>query len=249
MCPYCRTNAPLVYRGLRATCAACGAPRVIFSGTSLTHAGKPSSVGASVVHAFGWVTLLAGLFIALIVGLFFSLFSTTTGLIFGGTLAAFSIIVALLLRSGGKKLEEDSKEAQLARRKQALFALAQNRGGVLQASEAAAALDLSVEEADGFLTDMAKQRPDVVGVDIGEQGEVFYTFASLGPAGGMMWGAARVWTTPGRVRVEVPEPSRARVSPEASSAPSARPIREAEVIDAEFEAIEENDRARKQRRS
>ncbi|MBK8937811.1 MAG: hypothetical protein IPM79_09235 [Polyangiaceae bacterium] len=109
MCPYCRTHAPLVYRGIHAYCAACGAPRTVLSGASLTHAGKPSRVGATVAKAFGAATLALGLFIALLLGLLISIASTTAGLIVGGSIAFFTIAAALLFRAGGKSLRRPAR--------------------------------------------------------------------------------------------------------------------------------------------
>lgn len=254
MCPFCRTNAPLVYRGLRATCAGCGAQRAVLSGSSLTHAGKPTSIGGSVVKAFGWLTLVGGLFLATICGLIVGLVGTAGGGVIAGlVLSALALFVFLLLRTGGNKLEESGKEARDASRQQALFALAYNRGGRLQAMDAATALDLSESEADAFLTQLAKQRPDLVGVDIGEQGELFYTFqrAQTSTSFGGPWGAqggtggGGGWRAPGpragtRVRIDAPhlwtasQPSPTGVDPR--------------VVDAELEEIEEAEREPRRRR-
>jgi len=239
MCPYCRTNAPLVYRGIQASCAGCGRARTVFSGSSLTHAGQPSKVGGSLVTAFSRVLLGVGLLGATAIGLLLSLFSITSGLIVAGVLALFTIVTFLLLRGGGKKLTADGEAAQGKRREQALFALAQNRGGVLQAVEAARALDLSEGDADDFLTRMAKQRPDVVNVDISERGEVLYTFLKIAPAGGALSDAGS-WSGP-RVRVGG--------SAEVASAPRPQPPLDPRVIDAEFQAIEEAAPAQKRRHS
>lgn len=239
MCPYCRTNAPLVYRGLKATCSACGRSRTILSGSSLTHAGKTSKVGGSVVQALGYFTLVIGLFFSAVFGLLVSLFTTTGGLAVGGIFSLITLVTFLILRSGGKKLEASGYEAQDARREQALFAMAQNRGGVLQAHEAAAALDMPLDQADAFLTRMAKQRPDVVGVDIGEEGEIFYTFPQFARgagAGGMFNG----WSAAAEQRVRVDAEPRVEVSAPQPRAPSA----EAKVIDADFEAIAEDEAGR-----
>lgn len=235
MCPICRTNAPLVYRGIRAYCAACGGPRTVLSGASLTHAGKPSAIGGTVVRAFGWATLAVGLFFAAVLGLIATIFSGTAGAIIGFGLAGFALVVFLVLRSGGKQLEQSGKDARDARRKQALFALAQNRGGRVQARDAAGALEMSIEAADEYLTTMAKQQPDVVGVDIGDQGEVYYLFRAIAEGGAGPWASAQP-----RVRIEHPagvwEPSPPRPAPDPR------------VIEAEFEAAEEAQPPKRQHR-
>ncbi len=208
---------------------------MVFSAASLTHAGQPSAVGGSIVRAFGWATLLVGLMIALAIGAFLALFSPTVGLVVGGFLGFVALTAFLLLNKGGKSLEAQGQKTRENRREQALEALAYNRGGVLQAAEAASALDLSVDEADGFLTHLAKQHPDLVGVDVGEQGEVFYTFFKVVPVGAVPLAGRGIFSG-ARVRVEAGPPV-------VSSAPTPRPPIDPKVIDAEFEAIEEGNAA------
>ena len=50
MCPHCRQNAPIVYRGVLAYCTACGAPRPPFSAKSIDLAGQPSKIGGAVAR-------------------------------------------------------------------------------------------------------------------------------------------------------------------------------------------------------
>ena len=50
MCPRCRQNAPIVYRGVNAFCTACGAPRSVLANTSVNLAGQPSKVGGQVTR-------------------------------------------------------------------------------------------------------------------------------------------------------------------------------------------------------
>lgn len=249
MCPYCRTNAPLVYRGIKAYCAACGRPRGVLSGASLTHAGKPAHVAGAVVHAFGWLLFVLGLGFAAIIGLLFALLSATAGLVIGGFFALLSLTVFLLARYGKKRLENESEEAKTLRRQQALYALAATHGGRLQAYEAAAALDMTVKDADDLLTRMAKMRPEEVDVEIGEQGEVFYEFARPLGANGFVYAAS--WGARPGFRAAAPrrvEPDRVRVAPQAQPASAeAEALRDKQILDAEFEAIEEPAPARKAR--
>lgn len=246
MCPHCRTNAPLIYRGMKAYCAACGAPRGVLSGASLTHAGKPAHVAGAVVHAFGWLLFVLGLGFAAIVGLLFALLSATAGLVIGGFFALLSLTVFLLARYGKKRLESEGEEARELRREQALYALAATHGGRLQAYEAAAALDMTVKDADDLLTRLAKQRPEQVDVEIGDQGEVFYEFAAPGGARGFVyaksWGMPGPWGSAGGFRVAQPSPARRVRVAEPPVAESNKPI-----LDAEFEAIEEEPAPRKAR--
>lgn len=220
---------------------------MVLSAASLTHAGQPSAVGGSIVRAFGWATLLVGLMVSLGIGLFLALFSATVGLVVGGFLALIALVAFLLLNRGGKSLEAQGQKTRENRREQALEALAFNRGGTLQAAEAASALDLSVDEADGFLTHLAKQHPDLVGVDVGEQGEVFYTFFKVVPVGAVPLAGRGIFSP--RVRIDAAPPVPAPGPVSISSAPVPRPPIDPKVIDAEFEAIEEGaSEAEKKRR-
>ncbi len=180
MCPYCRTPAPLIYRGVSAVCSACGRPRGVLSADSVTYAGQPAKVGASVVLAFGWLGLLMGLGFASLLGLFVGLVDTAgTGFISFGVVALFSTIVFLLVRHGSKRLETSGQKTLENKQDQALFALAAHHGGRLHPMQAAAALDLTVDQADAVLTRLNRARPLEVEVELTDDGQIFYAFAQL----------------------------------------------------------------------
>jgi len=227
LCPYCRQDAPLIYRGVTAYCTACGRQRPVFSGTSVNLAGKPAHVGGVVVRAFGYVGLTIGvgfsLFIALIVAL---VGSGTAALTAGGVLLALTLLFSLPMLFGGKKLEASGDNERDQQRVQAVFALAANRGGVLRARDAAQALDLTVEAADAFLTDLAKKRYDDMNVDVSEQGEVVYTFPRLLTVAPSQWSSIMEPRTSERARI----PTAPAVKPASTPPP---------IIDADFEEIDE----------
>ena len=130
MCPYCHTNAPLVYRGLTATCSACGRPRVPLTGASLTHAGKPARLGGAVLGAFGWVALFFGLVFSTLLGLLvYAIFTATAGFVVGGILALLSAGFFWGVRRGGQALEQTGEELRQKRAVEALGALAVAQGG------------------------------------------------------------------------------------------------------------------------
>lgn len=182
MCPYCHTNAPLVYRGLTATCSACGRPRVPLTGASLTHAGKPARLGGALLGAFGWVALFFGLVFSTLIGLLvYAIFTATAGFVVGGILALLSAGFFWGVRRGGQALEQSGEELRQKREVEALTALAVAQGGVLTAQAAGRALDLPAEEADALLTRLAKTRPDEVEVEVSERGEVLYVFLRSRP--------------------------------------------------------------------
>jgi hypothetical protein len=204
-------------------------------------AGKPAQVGGVVVRTFGYLGLTFGVGFALFVGLFVGLVaSATAGLITAGVLTALTLLVALPMLLGGKKLEASGDHERDEQRVQAVFALAANRGGVLRARDASAALDMTTESADAFLTDLAKRRYGDIEVDVTETGEVVYTFPRLLLVQPSAWNSA-LHGGPPRVRVEsvVESGTGARVEPPKSS--SAPPP----IIDADFEEIEEPEAARR----
>src|SRR5687768_7238675 len=98
MCPHCRTAAPLVYRGVRAYCSACGAKRSVLSGSSLTHAGQPAQVGGAMVQVVGWLALLFGLSFSAMVALIVWAFATgMAAFITFGVMGLMSLVVFLAL--------------------------------------------------------------------------------------------------------------------------------------------------------
>jgi hypothetical protein len=234
----------------------------------LTHAGKPAHVAGAVLHAFGWLLFLVGLGFSALLALFMTLFSVTAGLVTFGIFGGLSLAVFLLARYGKNKLESEGDTERSKRREQALYALAANHGGRLQAYEAASALEVTVDQADQILTSLAKTKPDEVDVEIGDQGEIFYAFTRQPFAvGGAYVAYSAVWGGPGGVRVATssgPLPDlrgvrgdvrarsdRVRVAPpsgaEAESQRAAESIANKEILDAEFEAIEDDERAKKRR--
>lgn len=198
MCPYCHTNAPLVYRGLTATCSACGRPRVPLTGASLTHAGKPARLGGAVLGALGWVALFFGLVFSTLIGLLvYAIFTATAGFVVGGILALLSAGFFWGVRRGGQALEQTGEELRHKRAVEALTALATAQGGVVTAQAAGRALDVPVEEADALLTQLAKTKPDEVEVEVSDRGEVLYAFLRSRP----VVSRASTSSHPSRVRV------------------------------------------------
>lgn len=184
MCPHCGQNAPIVYRGVSAFCSACGRPRAPLIAPSVSYTGKPSKVGGTVAGVIGWIVLAIGSSAAIGLGLLFSLLSTTAGLAVGLPLGILTLAFSLTLLFSGKKLRREGESAQREVRRQALVALARNRGGAVTANEAAAALNLPPAEADAFLTEMAKTQSDEVTVEIDDRGGIYYAFPRLMPDGG-----------------------------------------------------------------
>ncbi|MEZ4296950.1 MAG: hypothetical protein R3B70_18440 [Polyangiaceae bacterium] len=180
MCPHCGQSAPIVYQGVSAYCSACGKPRAPLLTPSVSYAGKPSKVGGTVAGTLGWLVLAFGNSVALGIGLVLgSIWELTFALGFALPVAIFSTVVALLLLRSGKKLRESGDEKQRETRRRAIFALATNRAGVVHVGEASRALGVPPQEADDFLTDLARTMPHDVTVEIDGGGNIYYQFPRL----------------------------------------------------------------------
>ncbi len=212
MCPRCKQNAPLVYRGVDAFCTGCGAPRVPLTGSSVNLAGQPSKIGGTVTRVFGWTVLAAGWLVALLLaGLIGILGGGWAALVVGGPIALVATLAAWGLLRGGKQLQQSGDDAELATKHQAIQALANARNGVVKASDVAQALQVSAKEGDDMLTRLAKENPDTVSVDIDDHGNVLYRFPSV-HYGGLAQMApnavpphVRVGSAPVRVDTREPE--------------------------------------------
>lgn len=179
MCPHCRQNAPIVYRGVNAFCTACGRPRIPLTGASVNLAGQPSRVGGKVARVFGWILLVFGTLLAT------GTFAACSSIV--GTAAAapfiLSIPIAIItwvlsyyVLKGGKELAQAGTDTQKATRNQAVFALANTRGGMVTPADLAQAIAISPKEADDVLTAMAKESPDHVSIEVDDNGTIFYRF-------------------------------------------------------------------------
>ncbi len=178
MCPRCRQNAPIVYRGVTAYCTACGASRMPLATQSVNMAGQTSKVGGTVARVFGWLVMGGGLLFSLLLALVLQLAIPEgyLGYIFGTLFGLPSAVVGFLLLRGGKSLTKSGEEKEKSTKGQALFALANLRGGVLTAVDAAGMLGVPTKEADDRLTALAKEHPDYVTVDVSDDGVVLYRF-------------------------------------------------------------------------
>ncbi|XXX80533.1 hypothetical protein WMF30_17370 [Sorangium sp. So ce134] len=187
MCPHCGKNAPVIHRGLAAYCTACGRERLPFAGKSVSLAGKPSRLGGAVAGALGWLILIGGTGLALLLGLGLAAIfpGSIAGLAIGLPIGFIALTLGLLLLISGRKLSQSGVKASRDAQVQAIFSLASHRRRPLTAQEVGVVLDLPAPEADALLTELAKQRPDEVGVEIGERGEILYTFPGVAGAAGV----------------------------------------------------------------
>lgn len=202
LCPHCRQNAPLVYKGWAAYCAACDKPRAPFSGKALQFAGQPSKWGSRLGRALGVMVLGFGLLLALVLILFFQLLIPTAsiGYALGLPIALISIVVGLVLMLTSRKLGRVGADAERQARVEALYALAVHRGGMLTAADAAHALQIDRGQADALLGELAKAEPEQVSLEFDDEGQTFYSFVQ-GPAKPQPFGVKYRVDEQGKVRV------------------------------------------------
>jgi hypothetical protein len=196
MCPSCGQNAPLVYRGVSAFCSACGKPRMPFTANAVNLRGKPAKLGGTVASVVGWVVLFGTLAAALIVGaLFQALFpAAVLGWVLGGLIGTIGVAVSLLLLFGGRALRRSGTDAAQAARLDALGTLAAYQRGIVTSQAASEALGVSFEEADAFLTALAKQPESGVSLEVDDEGKLTYRFLRYAPQ--------PVWPPEAKVRVK-----------------------------------------------
>lgn len=202
LCPHCHQNAPVVYKGVFAFCAACDKPRAPFSGKSLTFAGQPSKVGGRVARVIGILLLVVGLSAAAALMLFFQLLVPTQniGYAVGLPVALISVVVSGVLLLGSRRLRRLGSDVERQTRLETLYALAVNRGGTLTAVDAGRALHSDAAQAEALLNELAKTQPEHVSLEFDEAGQSFYLFTHAGTRPHPFGAKYRVGSE-GRVRV------------------------------------------------
>lgn len=199
-CPYCRKDAPLVYRGILASCSACGRPRLPLSGPSVNLAGQGRQVGGVVARVLGWLVLAGGVTLGLMVlGVFLAFGAAVPGLLVSLPVLGLSSAIGYAMLRSGRDLKKTGEDEERRTKVQAILAYAANRGGAVTAWDVAQQLSMLPKHADALLTELAKTYPDHVAVDIDERtGTVLYRFDEEG--------RVRTRVEDARFRVEPPPP-------------------------------------------
>ncbi len=233
ICPSCRQDAPTIVRGVRAYCTSCGAPRPLLGSSAVNVAGKPMKVGGGIASVMGWVVLVGGAFASLVIGALFNLLwsiagsaaAGTVGLAVGGFLGVVTVILAVSLLFGGRKLTKTGEGDRRKVLEQGIFALAGKQRGSVTPRDVARALAITDAEADELLTDLVKKGDNRVTLEVDDDGTLRYTVPELLPP--------------------------VRIDPSAAKGPKVRVAPSAEIPDAEFEEDEgasaEKDRDRMRR--
>jgi hypothetical protein len=217
ICPNCRQDAPTIVRGVRAFCTACGAPRALLGNNAVNVAGKPMKVGGGIASVMGWVVLAFGSFASIVIGALFNMLwsvagsaaAGTIGLIVGGFFGAVTLVVALSLLLGGRKMSQTGEGDRRKVLEQGLFALAGKQRGSLTPRDAARHLQITEVEADTLLTDLVKKGDNRVTLEVDDDGTLRYTVPELLPP--------------------------VRIDPAVAPSPKVRVAPNAAIPDAEFE--------------
>ncbi|HEY1959220.1 MAG TPA: hypothetical protein VGH28_26580 [Polyangiaceae bacterium] len=182
LCPQCKSRAPIVYRGVMAYCTACGAPRIPLAAKSTNLAGKASIIGGGLTRVFGWIVLSGGVALGLaLLGILQAIFPAGfAGWAVGLPIVFFSAIFGTLLLRSGRTLEGAGVAAQRETHASAIFSLAERNGNTLTAAQVAAAIGVSQPRADELLTELAKQQPDYVMLEVDDAGAVYYRVSARG---------------------------------------------------------------------
>jgi hypothetical protein len=183
VCPRCGQAAPTIIRGMTVHCSACDFERGPTGGLPLNLVGAPTRIGGTVARVVGVTALVLTLLLATVVGLFFGLFSVTSGAIAALVIAAIGATIGGLVLRGGRSLSKLGDTARQHAREQAIYALANNQRGMVTAADVARALNVQLSEADALLTAMAREGARV-GVEVDGQGVVRYTFRDAVPPAG-----------------------------------------------------------------
>lgn len=193
--------------------------RIPFTNASVNLAGKPAKIGGTLAGALGAVVLIGGAILALTVGVLVGSFvSVPGGLALGVALGFFAVVAGLLLLYGGRSLWRSGESREQSTQERALFALASQHGWTLRAADVAEALDMTLEQADAHLTDLAKREMERVTVELDDNGQIFYRFDADELSG---------WAARSRMRVSPPYPMKTRMA--APPAPVADEFEEEEA--------------------
>jgi hypothetical protein len=145
-------------------------------------AGRPSKVGGTVASVAGWSVLTVGLSVALGIGLLLGLiFTVGVALAVSGPVAIVVLVAGIALVASGRSLRRSGSDAQRTTREQGLLALIEHQGAAT-AMDGARVIGVTVGEADGLMTELAKRLPDRIAVDVDDQGLVWFRASSLAGA-------------------------------------------------------------------
>ncbi len=176
-CPHCGQRAPITLSGIDARCTVCGGRRLPFTAKSLNFAGKPSRIGGIAARVVGWSIAAVGTAIATGFGLLLqTIFGGYAGLAVGLPIAFISLLFGLGLVFGGRKLSRHGEDKERAARQQTIVALASHQNGSVTAADVARSLGMAEVEADGLLTEMAKDPNGNVSLDLDDDGGIHYLF-------------------------------------------------------------------------
>jgi len=156
----------------------CGGKRLPFTAKSLNFAGKSSRIGGIAARVVGWSIAVVGTAIATGFGLLLQTIfpGGYAGLAVGLPIALISLFFGLGLVFGGRKLSRHGEDKARAAIEQTIVALANHQKGSVTAADVARSAGIPEQEADGLLTEMAKDPNGNVSLDLDDDGGIHYLF-------------------------------------------------------------------------
>jgi hypothetical protein len=126
----------------------------------------------------GWVFLVIGLSVSAFLWLLLQSIwpQSMVGWAFAVPIAMLSLFFGGGLVFGGKRLHKSGESAQKKARVEAIRALVAHRGGMVTAAEAAQSLNVSEQESDALLTELAKDPDQNVSLEVDDEGRIRYLF-------------------------------------------------------------------------
>jgi hypothetical protein len=173
-----------------------------FTANAVNLRGKPAKIGGTVAAVAGWVVLFGALAVALLLGAILQAIfpvGAVVGWVVGGLIATVGVAVALLLLFGGRALRRSGTNAAESARLDALGTLAAYHQGIITSANAAEALGVDVDQADAYLTSLAKQPDSGISLEVDDDGRITYRFARYAPP--------PVWPADAKVRIDAPLPA------------------------------------------
>ncbi len=167
-------------RGIEARCTVCGRARIPFTAPALNLAGQPARVGGMAMKGVGCGVAVVGSSIALGLGLLLHALFAVAYLSLGVALpiAILTWAAAISLFLGGRWLGKSGEEKRERVKLETVHALAAHHKGAITAADAARALGCTTEEADAFLTALAKSGRENIGLDVDDDGNLHYLFGT-----------------------------------------------------------------------
>jgi hypothetical protein len=167
-------------------------------------AGQTAKVGGTLASMLALVALGIGSLLALVFGSIFQwLFQT--GLLVAVPILVLTLLVAVPLFFGGRRLNKAGDDRVRAAQEQAVFGVAARQRGAVTVGDVARSLGVREEDADRLLTALAKRPDGRVTLELDEGGGITYLFHDFVPRARVRV-SEQAWQAPARIADAAPSP-------------------------------------------